>query len=63
MSDKENPFESRPRIFVIDDELEIAKMLTVVLHMNLFNAIAYTDPHEALDAAMAVPLITSFQTS
>jgi FixJ family two-component response regulator len=55
MSDKENPFESQPCIFVIDDELEIAKMLTVVLQMNLFNAIAYTDPHEALDAAIALP--------
>jgi hypothetical protein len=30
-------------------------MLTVELQMNLFNAIAYTDPHETLDAAMAVP--------
>lgn len=55
MSDTENPFESRPRIFVVDDELEIAKMLTVVLQMNLFDAIAYTDPHGALDAARASP--------
>ena len=55
---KKTHFESQPRIFVIDDELEIAKMLPVVLQMNLFNAIAYTDdPHETLDAAMAVPLI------
>jgi DNA-binding NtrC family response regulator len=55
MSETENPFESRPRIFVVDDELEIAKMLTVVLQMNLFDAIAYTDPHEALEAAKAAP--------
>jgi len=55
MSETENPVESRPRIFVVDDELEIAKMLTVVLQMNLFDAIAYTDPHEALEAAKADP--------
>jgi FixJ family two-component response regulator len=55
MSETENPFESRPRIFVVDDQLEIAKMLTVVLQMNLFDAIAYTDPHEALEAAKVVP--------
>jgi DNA-binding NtrC family response regulator len=55
MSETENPFESQPRIFVVDDELEIAKMLTVVLQMNLFDAIAYTDPHEALEAAKAAP--------
>jgi CheY-like chemotaxis protein len=30
-------------------------MLTVVLQMNLFKAIAYTDPHEALDAAIGLP--------
>ncbi len=34
----ENPFESQPSVFVVYDELEIAKMLTVVLQMNLFNA-------------------------
>jgi CheY-like chemotaxis protein len=55
VSVSENPFESRPRIFVVDDELEIAKMLTVVLQMNLFDPIAYTDPHEALEAAKAAP--------
>jgi DNA-binding response OmpR family regulator len=56
MSETESPFESRPRIFVVDDELEIAKMLTVVLQMNLLDAIAHTDPHEALEATKAAPL-------
>jgi CheY-like chemotaxis protein len=51
----ENPFESQPRIFVVDDELEIAKMLTVILQMNLFNAVPFTDPQQALDAARAAP--------
>jgi DNA-binding NtrC family response regulator len=55
MSDTENPFESQPRIFVVDDQREIAKMLMVVLQMNLFNAIAYTDPRDALEAAIAFP--------
>ncbi len=49
----ENPFESHPRIFVVDDEPEIAKMLAVILQMNLFDAVPYTDPREALDAARA----------
>jgi CheY-like chemotaxis protein len=49
----ENPFESQPSIFVVDDELEIARMLTVVLQMNLFNAVAFTDPRAALEAARA----------
>lgn len=47
MSETGSPFETRSRIFVVDDELEIAKMLTVVSQMNLFDATAYTDPHEA----------------
>lgn len=49
----ENPFESQPRIFVVDDELEVAKMLTVVLQMNLFNAVSFTDPEAALESARA----------
>ena len=48
-------FESQPRVFVVDDEEAIAKMLTVVLQMNLFNAIPYVDPLVALDAAKATP--------
>jgi DNA-binding NtrC family response regulator len=51
----ENPFESQPSIFVVDDELEIAKMLTVVLQMNLFNAVSFTDPAAALESARASP--------
>jgi len=51
----ENPFESQPSILVVDDEEEIAKMLAVILQMNLFNAIPYTDPVLALEAARAKP--------
>lgn len=47
----ENPFESHPSIFVVDDELEIASMLTVVLQMNLFNAVSFSDPEAALESA------------
>jgi DNA-binding NtrC family response regulator len=51
----ENPFEKQPYIFVVDDEEEIAKMFAVVLQMNLFNAVPYFDPQEALDAAKQRP--------
>jgi DNA-binding NtrC family response regulator len=51
----DNPFESRPRIFVVDDEIEIAQMLTVILQMNLFDAVPYIDPIEALEAARSEP--------
>jgi DNA-binding NtrC family response regulator len=51
----ENPFEKQPCIFVVDDEEDIAKMFAVVLQMNLFNAIPYFDPQEALDAAKHSP--------
>lgn len=47
-------FESQPRIFVVDDELDIAKLLVVVLQMNLFDAIPCPDPLEALEAAFRV---------
>ncbi len=47
----ENPFEAYPSIFVVDDDLAIAKMLSVILQMNLFNATAYGCPLEALAAA------------
>ena len=50
-----NPFESHPRIFVVDDEISIAKMLSVILQMHLFDAIPYGDPRVALDAARAAP--------
>jgi DNA-binding NtrC family response regulator len=47
----ENAFEEQPCVFVVDDEEEIAKMFAVVLQMNLFNAIAYSDPLVAFEAA------------
>jgi DNA-binding NtrC family response regulator len=47
----ENPFESHPSIFVVDDDLAIAKMLSVILQMNLFDAKPYGCPLEALAAA------------
>jgi DNA-binding NtrC family response regulator len=50
-----NPFESYPRIFVVDDELSIAQMLSVVLQMNLFNATPYANPGAALEAARTSP--------
>jgi DNA-binding NtrC family response regulator len=46
-----NPFRSNPRTFVVDDEENIAKMLAVVLQMNLFDAIPHFDPVGALEAA------------
>ncbi|NYF53983.1 response regulator [Tunturiibacter gelidoferens] len=51
----ENPFETQPSIFVVDDEEEIAKMFAVVLQMNLFNAVPYFDPLAALEAARISP--------
>jgi DNA-binding NtrC family response regulator len=51
----ENAFESRPKIFVVDDEPEIAKILAVVLQLNLFDAVPYFDPVEALEAAKETP--------
>jgi DNA-binding NtrC family response regulator len=51
----ENPFESYPRIFVIDDELSIAKMLSVILQIHLFDAVPFSDPEAALEAARASP--------
>jgi DNA-binding NtrC family response regulator len=52
----ENPFESHPRVFIVDDEMSIAKMMSVVLQMNLFDAVPYDDPQQALaDARVAPP--------
>ncbi len=51
----DNPFKDHPRIFVVDDELENAKMLSVVLQMNLFDAVPYTTGQAALDAARQTP--------
>jgi DNA-binding NtrC family response regulator len=51
----DNPFEEQPCDFVVDDEEEIAKMFAVVLQMNLFNGIPYSDPLRALQAAKQKP--------
>jgi DNA-binding NtrC family response regulator len=50
-----NPFKSNPRIFVVDDEVQIAKMLVVILQMNMFDAVPYSDPEAALQAAKQDP--------
>ena len=49
----ESAFETHPSIFVVDDDLAIAKMLSVILQMNLFDAKPYGCPLEALAAARA----------
>ncbi len=50
-----NPFLAHPRIFIVYDEISIAKMLSVILQMHLFDAIPYADPQVALEAARAAP--------
>jgi DNA-binding NtrC family response regulator len=40
---------------VVDDGIEVGKLLAVMLQMNLFNAVPYTDPQAALEAARAQP--------
>jgi DNA-binding NtrC family response regulator len=49
----ESAFKAHPRIFIVDDEPSIAQMMSVVLQMNLFDAVPFTDPTEALAAARA----------
>ncbi|WP_263350216.1 response regulator [Acidicapsa acidisoli] len=39
------------RVFVVDDEFIIASTLATILQRNGFDAIAFTDPLEALSAA------------
>ena len=51
----QSPFEAHPRIFVVDDEISIAKMMSVILQMNLFDAVPFSDPKAALDAALVNP--------
>ena len=51
----DNPFQSHPRVFIVDDEISIAKMMSVVLQMNLFDAVPYDDPQLALNAARLAP--------
>jgi DNA-binding NtrC family response regulator len=50
-----NPFGAQPRVFVVDDEIDIAKMLSVVLQIHLFNAAPFADPVAALEAARSNP--------
>ncbi len=40
----ESAFKSHPRIFVLDDEITIARMLSVMLQMHLFDAVPYAGP-------------------
>jgi FixJ family two-component response regulator len=51
----DNPFESHPRVFVVDDEIDIAKMLSVILQIHLFDALPFADPMEALESARQQP--------
>jgi DNA-binding NtrC family response regulator len=51
----ENAFRDCPRVFVVDDEEDIAKMIAVILQMNKFDAIAYSEPAKALEGAETAP--------
>ncbi len=51
----ENAFRDCPRVFVVDDEEDIAKMIAVVLQMNKFDATAYCEPLKALQEADSSP--------
>jgi len=51
----DNAFEGKPRVFVVDDEEDIAKIMSVVLQMNLFDAVPYQDPIMALREADHTP--------
>lgn len=51
----ENPFDSSPRTFVVDDDEAIAKMLAVILQMHFFNAMPFFGPEAALEAARQEP--------
>jgi DNA-binding NtrC family response regulator len=44
-----------PIVFVVDDELDIAKTLAVVLQMNSYDARPFADPGEALAAVGDAP--------
>jgi DNA-binding NtrC family response regulator len=50
-----NPFESHSRVFVVDDEISIAKMLSVILQIHLFDATPFADPLAALEMARVSP--------
>lgn len=51
----ENAFQDCRRVFVVDDDKDIAKMIAVVLQMNKFDATAYCEPLKALEQADATP--------
>jgi FixJ family two-component response regulator len=51
----ENAFRDCPRVFVVDDEEDIAKMIAVILQMKKFDATAYCEPVKALEEADATP--------
>lgn len=44
-----------PIVFVVDDELDIAKTISVVLQMNSYDARPFDDPRKALAAAAKNP--------
>jgi len=41
-----------PSVFVVDDEKTIAETLVTILHLSGFAAKSFTDPREALSAAL-----------
>jgi CheY-like chemotaxis protein len=43
--------ETKKRVFVVDDETTIANTLALILHSSGYDAVAFTDPLEALYAA------------
>jgi DNA-binding NtrC family response regulator len=51
----QNAFGDCPRIFVVDDEEDIAKMIAVILQMNKFDATAFGEPLKALEQADSTP--------
>jgi FixJ family two-component response regulator len=51
----ENAFDGCPRVFVVDDEEDIAKMIAVILQMKRFDATAYCEAIKALQDADSMP--------
>ena len=45
-----NPFKEHPSVFVVEDEISIAKMMSVILKMNLFDAFPFSGPKADLAA-------------
>jgi DNA-binding response OmpR family regulator len=46
--------ESKRVVFVVDDEPAIAQTLAMILNQSGFAAIAFEDPHLAIEAAGAI---------